>query len=141
MATSNRSAGLRCVIVTPEATVLDVTARGVVLPLEDGQLGVAPGHTPLIGRLGAGEVRISQAEGPSAGQRVFVEGGFAEIGHGTVTVITQRAVSADTISLADARTLLAEISARKATGDEAISTKLREQSAARAVVRMAERNR
>ncbi|MFM1904517.1 MAG: synthase, Delta/Epsilon chain, beta-sandwich domain, partial [Planctomycetota bacterium] len=47
MASSTRSAGLRCVIVTPEATVLDTSARGVVLPLEDGQLGVAPGHTPL----------------------------------------------------------------------------------------------
>ncbi|MFM1905156.1 MAG: hypothetical protein RLZZ440_3056, partial [Planctomycetota bacterium] len=30
---------------------------------------------------------------------------------------------------------------RKATGDEAIATKLREQSAARAVVRIAERSR
>ncbi len=141
MASSNRSTGLRCVIVTPEVTVLDVTARGVVLPLEDGQLGVAPGHTPLIGRLGAGEVRISQPEGQSQVQRVFVEGGFAEVGHGTVTVITQRAVLADKISLADARTSLTEISARKATGDEAIAAKLREQSAARAVVRMAERSR
>jgi F-type H+-transporting ATPase subunit epsilon len=141
MASSNRTAGLRCVIVTPESTVLDAAARGVVLPLEDGQLGVAPGHAPLIGRLGAGEVRISQAEGGSDVQRVFVEGGFAEVGHGTVTVITQRAVTADRISLAEARETLSEVSARKATGDEAIATKLREQDAARALVRIAERSR
>jgi F-type H+-transporting ATPase subunit epsilon len=141
MAKSQRTSGLRCVIVTPEATVLDIPARGVVLPLEDGQLGVAPGHTPLVGRLGAGEVRITKGEGPSAVQRVFVEGGFAEVGHGTVTVITQRAVVGEKIDLAEARASLAEISGRKAAGEEAIAAKMREQAAARAVVRIAERSR
>lgn len=141
MAQSHRTSGLRCVIVTPESTILDVASRGVILPLEDGQLGVAPGHTPLIGRLGSGEVRITKAEGQGGVQRVFVEGGFAEVGHGTVTVITQRALPAEKIDLAEARSSLAEISAHKATGDEAIATKLRQQSAARAVVRIAERSR
>ena len=141
MAESFRTTGIRCVIVTPESTVLDTHARGVILPLEDGQLGVAPGHAPLIGRLGAGEVRITTAEGDAGSRRVFLEGGFVEVGHGTVTVITQRAVTAEKIDLAKARTTLAEISVRKATGDEAIDTKLREQAAARAVVRIAERSR
>ena len=59
MADSTRSSGIRCVIVTPETTVLDTTARGVILPLEDGQRGIGRGHAAFIGRLGAGEVRIT----------------------------------------------------------------------------------
>ena len=141
MADTHRTGSIRCVIVTPEATILDLSAGGVILPLEDGQLGVAPGHSPLIGRLGAGEVRITKGEGRDTVQRVFVEGGFVEVGHNAVTVITQRAVAAETPNLVAARESLAEISARKATGDEAITTKLREQAAARAVVRIAERVR
>ena len=44
------------------------------LPLYDGELGVAPGHTPMIGRLGYGELRIV-FEGQTA--RFYVDGGFA----------------------------------------------------------------
>ena len=49
---------LYCIVVTPERTVVDHPAQFVVLPLYDGELGVAPGRAPLIGRLGYGELRI-----------------------------------------------------------------------------------
>lgn len=141
MAESNRSAGIRCVIVTPETTVLDTTARGIVLPLEDGQRGVARGHAPFIGRLGAGEVRITTGDGREATQSVFVDRGFVEVGHDTVTVVTQRALTAEKIDAAQARAALAEVTARAATGDEAIAAKLVAQQAAREVVRIAGRGR
>ena len=44
-------------------------ARSVVLPLFDGERGVAPGQTPFIGRLGAGEVRVVGEQG-AAGDAV-----------------------------------------------------------------------
>lgn len=141
MADSNRTAGIRCVIVTPETTVLDTTARGVTLPLEDGQRGVGRGHAPFIGRLGAGEVRIATAEGRDGGQSVFVERGFVEVGHDTVTVVTQRALAAEKLDLAQARAALAEILAKPATGEEAIAAKLAAAQAAREVVRIAARAR
>ena len=58
-------------------TSLDTRARSVTLPLFDGQRGVARGHSPFIGRLGAGEVRITGEQGGPADavRRVFVEGG------------------------------------------------------------------
>ena len=141
MADSNRSAGIRCVIVTPETTVLDTTARGVILPLEDGQLGIGRGHSPFIGRLGAGEVRIATGDGREAGQRVFVDRGFVEVGHDTVTVVTQQAIPAEKLDLSKARANLAGITARPATGDEAIDAKLAAQQSAREVVRIAGRAR
>jgi F-type H+-transporting ATPase subunit epsilon len=128
------------VIVTPEATVLDTEARFVALPLFDGQRGVGHGHAPFIGRLGAGEVRISGEQSAGDGvRRTFVEGGFVEVGHDTVTVITQRAIPAEKLDATAARADLEKIAATKATGDEAIAAKLRSQDAARAVVRTAGR--
>jgi ATP synthase F1 epsilon subunit len=141
MADSIRSSGIRCVIVTPETTVLDTTARGVILPLEDGQRGIGRGHAAFIGRLGAGEVRITLGEGREGSQSVFVDRGFVEVGHDTVTVVTQRALTAEKLDLAQARAALAEITAQPATGDEAIAAKLAAQEAAREVVRIAGRSR
>ena len=141
MADSSRFAGIRCVIVTPEKTMLDTPARGVILPLEDGRLGIGRRHAPFIGRLGAGEVRIATGDGREAGQRVFVDRGFVEVGHDTVTVVTQQAIPAEKLDLSKARANLAGITARPATGDEAIDAKLAAQQSAREVVRIAGRAR
>ena len=52
---------LRLVIVTPEKTVFDEPVAGLRFPLYDGEIGVLPGRLPLIGRLGAGELKVSLA--------------------------------------------------------------------------------
>ncbi len=140
----NRQGGMvRCVVVTPESTSLDTQARSVSLPLFDGERGVGRGHSPFIGRLGAGEVRIvgEQGSGPDTVRRLFVEGGFVEVGHDCVNVITQRAVPAEKLDLSAARADLERISGEKATGDEAIAAKHRAEEAARALVRTASRGR
>lgn len=141
MADTKQSGAVRCVVVTPEQTSLDTQARSVTLPLFDGRRGVAHGHAPFIGRLGAGEVRIVGEQGGPADavRRLFVEGGFVEVSHDEVTVITQRAVPVDKVDPAAARSDLEKVAARRATGDEAITAKLRAQQAARALVRAAER--
>ena len=135
--------GVRCVIVTPEMTSLDTRARSVTLPLFDGQRGVARGHSPFIGRLGAGEVRITGEQGGAADavRRVFVEGGFVEVGHNAVTVITQRAIPAENIDLSQARAEFEKIRGTTATGEDAISAKMQAEATAREVVRIAERSR
>ena len=48
---------LQCLVVTPERTLFDELVDFVALPLYDGELGVLPVRTPLIGRLGYGELR------------------------------------------------------------------------------------
>lgn len=140
MADSKQPGLIRCVITTPEATSLDTHARSVVLPLDDGERGVARGHTPFIGRLGAGEVRVISEHGEAV-RRVFVEGGFVEVSNGIVSVITQRAVLAESLDAAAAKTDLERIAASRATGDEAIATKLRQLETARKLVRTASRQR
>ena len=83
-------AGLRVVIVTPERAVLDQPAAFVVLPMIDGELGVLPRHAPLIGRLGKGELRITEPGGTK--KKMRVEGGFAQVRSNVVTVLTERVV-------------------------------------------------
>jgi len=83
---------LQCVVVTPEKTLFDERVDFVALPLYDGELGVLPGRAPLIGRLGFGELRTSTGD---LVRRYFVDGGFAQVRHDVVTVLTQRAIPAD----------------------------------------------
>ena len=64
---------LQCIVVTPERTLCDRPADFVALTLLDGEIGIAPGHTPMIGRLGCGEMRIRRVgEGPTEVQRMVI---------------------------------------------------------------------
>ena len=60
-------ATIQLVIVTPESTTFDESVDSVTLPLVDGEAGVLPGHAPMIGRLGPGELRAQ------AGRQLLVE--------------------------------------------------------------------
>lgn len=103
---------LQVVVVTPERAVLDESASMVVLPMFDGELGVQPGRSPLIGRLGAGELRLKTATGTT---RYFVEAGFAQIRSNVVTVLTAKATPAADVTAAAAEKALADSEALPTT--------------------------
>jgi F-type H+-transporting ATPase subunit epsilon len=87
---------VKCVVVTPERTVIDAAVDFVALPMFDGELGVLPGRAPLIGRLGPGELRTKRG---GETKRFFVDGGFAQVRSNVVTVLTPRAVPAEQIDM------------------------------------------
>lgn len=89
---------IKCVVVTPERTVLDETADAVVIPMFDGELGVLVDRAPMIGRLGFGELRLTQA---GKTRRFYIDGGFAQVRENTVNVLTSRAVAAADLKVAD----------------------------------------
>lgn len=126
--------GVRCVVVTPEATILDETAEFVALPLFDGELGVLPGKTPVIGRLGFGELRLRV--GTSA-RRYFVDGGFAQVRDDVVTVLTSRAIPVGKLDPARAQEELDAAKALKATNPHTMTEKARAEDRARAQLRLA----
>jgi F-type H+-transporting ATPase subunit epsilon len=98
---------VRCIIVTPERAVLDETAEMVILPMFDGELGVLEGRAPLVGRLGAGELRLKTGD---VSKRWFVEAGFVQVRSNVVTVLTANARPATEITseMADAARTEAE---------------------------------
>jgi F-type H+-transporting ATPase subunit epsilon len=126
---------IQCVVVTPERTLFDQLVEFVALPLFDGELGVMPGRTPIIGRLGYGELRTTAG---GATSRYFVDGGFAQVRDDVVTVLTNRAIPAATIDSAAAAKELEGAQSRKAITDFEQSEKTKAVSRARALIRAAE---
>lgn len=128
---------LECVVVTPERTVRQGPVHFVAVPLFDGELGIAPGRTPLVGRLGCGELRIVTEDGNV--ERYFVEGGFVEVLGSVVTVLTGRAVPAEELDAAVCKELLDAARERVAHSPEAIEVRQRTVAQLRAQLRVARR--
>jgi len=129
-------ARLKCIVLTPERTLLDAAADFVALPLYDGEIGIAPAHGAMIGRLGCGEMRVKQGDHVL---RFFLEGGFVEVIHDTVSVLTNRAVPAAEIDAAVAQQQLSAARERPARTPELIELRDRAVAQARAQLRIARR--
>jgi F-type H+-transporting ATPase subunit epsilon len=127
---------MHCIVVTPERTVCDQPAEFVAISLYDGEIGIAPGHTPLIGRLGCGEMRI---RGEDRTDRYYVEGGFVEVLDDVVSVLTPRVVPAAEIDAAVAEEQLSSARSRHAATPEAVAARQRAVEQARAQLRVARR--
>ncbi|MCC7473959.1 MAG: ATP synthase F1 subunit epsilon [Pirellulales bacterium] len=127
---------LRCIVVTPEATVLDAPCEFVALPLFDGEAGIAPGRAPMIGRLGYGELRVRQGGKVS---RYYVDGGFVQVANNMVSVLTNRAMSSESLDAAAAEERLKSVIASHAVGPAEMATREREVAQARGQLRVARR--
>jgi F-type H+-transporting ATPase subunit epsilon len=100
---------MKCIVVTPEKTVLNQDSTFVVLPLADGEYGVLPQHAPLIARLGAGELRITGTDGQLT--HYYIEGGFAEVLDDTVALLSMVAMPAKDLDLVQAEAQLEKVQA------------------------------
>ena len=130
-------AQLQCIVVTPEETAMEEQASFVVVPLFDGELGVAPGHSPLIGRLGFGELRLTANDGTRS--RYYVDGGFVQVANDVVTVLTGKTLPAGDLDVAVAEEQLAEARKRPANTDELMELRDRAVLQARSQIRIARR--
>jgi F-type H+-transporting ATPase subunit epsilon len=126
---------LTCLVVTPEATVFDEPVEFVALPLFDGELGVLPGRSPLIGRLGYGELRIRQASGKIS--YYYVDGGFVQVANNVVSVLTNRAIPAERLDAQAAEQQLTAAVQRRAPTDDLQAIRERQIHQARAQIRVA----
>jgi F-type H+-transporting ATPase subunit epsilon len=81
-------------IVTPEAKVYSDTIDSVVIPTVEGEIGILPGHIPLVTQVQDGELRVQKG-----GQTQFlaVSGGFAQVDDLKVRVLAERAISEEKI--------------------------------------------
>ena len=89
---------LKVRVVTPERVLVETDATSVVLPGEAGVLEVLPGAAPLLTAIGAGELVVSGGSGSSsAGQKLVVARGFAEVLPDRVTVLVEYAEAPDAV--------------------------------------------
>jgi F-type H+-transporting ATPase subunit epsilon len=77
-------------VVSAEESIFSGEAKFVALPGEAGELGILPGHIPLITRIKPGAVRIEKADGGE--EFVFVAGGILEVQPNCITVLSDTAI-------------------------------------------------
>ncbi len=77
-------------VVTPTRLLISEKAEMVVIPGGDGDFGVLPGHAPLLSTVRPGTVDIY--DNNKVRERIFVEGGFAEVTEERCTVLAQVAM-------------------------------------------------
>jgi len=125
---------IQLVIVTPERQLLNFDVSEVTLPGADGELGVLPGHAPLITELGIGELSYRGAHEtvpsfPATGGTVEQEfrppdwrphvaiiRGFAEVLGDRVTVLAETAERPEEIDIERAKAALERAEKRIAAG-------------------------
>jgi F-type H+-transporting ATPase subunit epsilon len=107
---------IQLIVVTPERQLLRESVVEVTVPGLEGQLGILPGHAPLMTELGIGELsyRVSASSQPVV---LAVISGFAEVLPDRVTVLAETAERAEEIDVARAEEAKARAEKRLAAGD------------------------
>jgi F-type H+-transporting ATPase subunit epsilon len=116
-------------VVSAEEMIFSGLAEFVVLPGEAGELGILPGHMPLMTRIKPGAVRIKTPGDKE--ELIFVAGGLLEVQPGLVTVLADTAIRGADLDQAKA------MEAKK-LAEEAMVNRGSEMDYARAQVELAE---
>jgi F-type H+-transporting ATPase subunit epsilon len=77
-------------IVTPEDRVYNDTVDTVVIPTVEGEIGILPGHIPLLTQVADGELRVTKG---LETKNLVVSGGFAQIEGDRVKVLADFAIN------------------------------------------------
>lgn len=102
----------RLEIAAPERLLVNEAVTEALIPGEQGAIGILPGHAPLLGELGVGELTYTLLNG----QKHFlaVGGGYVEISGNHVRVAAHGAEYANEIDVARAEEALKRATARVA---------------------------
>jgi len=117
-------------VVSAEEQIFSGLAEFVVLPGEVGELGIFPGHMPLMTRIKPGAVRI-KLQGQDREELIFVAGGILEVQPGLITVLADTAIRGHDLDEAKA------MEAKKKS-EEAMVNRSSEMDYARAQAELAE---
>ena len=82
-------AELNVSLVSAAQEVWSGTASMVVARTTEGEIGILPGHEPLLAILGAGEVRVTETSGKKIVANA--EDGFLSVENNTVTIVARNA--------------------------------------------------
>lgn len=117
-------------VVSAEESIFSGLVEFVALPGEAGELGILPGHMPLMTRIKPGAVRLKLPQ-QDAEELIFVAGGLLEVQPELVTVLADTAIRGKDLDEAKA-------AEAKQKAEEAIVNKGSELDYARAQAELAE---
>ncbi|WP_198376201.1 ATP synthase F1 subunit epsilon [Neoroseomonas rubea] len=92
-------------LVSPEKLLLSRPVEMAILPAAEGEMGVLPGHAPMIVALRGGVITVR--EGGQETEKLFVAGGFAEVSPERVTILADEATPVANLSRAAAEERIA----------------------------------
>jgi F-type H+-transporting ATPase subunit epsilon len=78
-------------LVSPERLLLSEDVASVTIPGTEGEMGIYPGHAPVLSTLRPGVVTVMRESGSP--ERIFVRGGFAEVNPHGLTVLAETAIA------------------------------------------------
>lgn len=80
---------LRVDLVAADRAVWSGDAKMVIAKTIEGEIGLLPGHEPMLAILGSGEVRITLPTGESI--KATADDGFLSVEHDVVTIVARAA--------------------------------------------------
>ncbi len=93
-------------IVSPERPLFRGEAGSLVAASYDGEIGILPGHAPLVSLLGSGLVRVDLGGARSGEERFAIRGGFLQVLGKRVTLLVTQAARPGDVDPAKARAAL-----------------------------------
>ncbi|MGD7007102.1 F0F1 ATP synthase subunit epsilon [Metabacillus sp. 84] len=124
-------------VVTPDGPVYDAEVEMVSVKAQSGELGILPGHIPMVAPLKTGAVRLKKG---SSTELVAVSGGFIEVRPDNVTILAQAAEAAEDIDLERAQASRERAESRLNDKAEQIDAHRAELALRRAINRIDVRN-
>ncbi len=113
-------ATLHVQIVSAEQAIFSGDADMVVAPGETGELGILPGHAPLLTRIRPGTVKVKLA-GKADEELVYVSGGIMEVQPKNLTILADTSIRAhdlDEAKVMEAKRNAEEALANRASGQD-----------------------
>ncbi len=126
-------------IVAPDKLLLSQPVDMAVIPAAEGDIGVLPGHSPMIVLLRGGTITLHEGGQPTA--KLYVSGGFAEITPERCTVLADEATPVAEVSRAEGEERLRAAEAEYAAADKmnipALDAAMARMQSARAMIEAA----
>lgn len=95
-------------LVSPEKLLRSGEVYMVVVPGTEGDFGVLPGHAPLVSTIRPGAIQVYATSMNDSPERIFIDGGFAEVGANGLTILAESATPVGELDVEGAARQLAE---------------------------------
>ncbi len=102
-------------VVSADRVVWSGASSNIIAKTTDGEIGILPGHAPVLAVLQPSAVVIFCEDGKR--EVVAVDGGFVSVSQGRVSILSEYAELADEVSVSQAEHELAEAQQRLDSGD------------------------
>ncbi|WP_431029079.1 F0F1 ATP synthase subunit epsilon [Lysinibacillus sp. LZ02] len=121
-------------IVTPDGPVYDAEVAMVIAKTTSGEIGVLPGHIPMVAPLAIGAVKLKTEGGQT--ELAAVNGGFIEVRPDKISILASSAEVASSIDVARAKAALARAEQRLQQKQDSVDFKRAELALKRAINRI-----